>query len=125
MARILIVEDDARIAALLAEFLEADHTVAVVADADGAYASVTRQAPDVVLLDVNLPGVSGLQVLKELRARDHRLPVIMITGTSDEFAITTALMRGAFAYVPKPFNLEYVRHLIAATCPSRPPAPSR
>lgn len=41
------------------------------------------------------------------RARDERLPVIMITGTSDEAAITTALVRGAFAYVPKPFNIEY------------------
>lgn len=125
MARILIVEDDWRVSALLADSLETEHAVTVVSDADGAFASVARQRPDVVLLDVNLPGVSGLQVLKELRARDPRLPVIMITGTSDEVAITTALMRGAFAYVPKPFNIEYVKHLVAASCPPRPPAPSR
>jgi DNA-binding response OmpR family regulator len=41
----------------------------------------------------------------------------MITGTTDEVAVTTALMRGAFAYLPKPFHLDYVKHLIAAARP--------
>ncbi|MBI1734914.1 MAG: response regulator [Candidatus Rokubacteria bacterium] len=113
MARILIVEDDRRISSLLADLLRSDHAVRVVDDGETAVATLTADRPDVVLLDVNLPGVSGLEVLKYVRAFDPRVPVIMITGTSDEVAITTALMRGAFAYIPKPFNVEYVKHLIA------------
>ena len=113
MARILIVEDDRRISSLLAELLRSDHAVRVVDDGETAVQTLAADRPDVVLLDVNLPGVSGLEVLRYMRALDPRVPVIMITGTSDEVAITTALMRGAFAYIPKPFNVEYVKHLIA------------
>ena len=112
--QILIVEDDHRVCELLSDVLTPEHAVTVAADGEAAFASLPRVRPDVVLLDVNLPGMSGLEVLKRLRALDPTLPVIMITGTADEVAVTMALKRGAFAYVPKPFNVEYVKHLVAA-----------
>jgi DNA-binding response OmpR family regulator len=110
---ILIVEDDRRVSSLLADLLRSEYAVRVVDDGESAVATLASDRPDVVLLDVNLPGVSGLEVLRYMRAHDPGVPVIMITGTSDHVAITTALMRGAFAYIPKPFNVQYVKHLIA------------
>ena len=113
MARILIVEDDRRVSSLLVDLLRCDHAVSVVGDGETAVETLATERPDIVLLDVNLPGVSGLEVLRYMRTVDPRVPVIMITGTSDEVAITTALVRGAFAYIPKPFNVQYIKHLIA------------
>jgi DNA-binding response OmpR family regulator len=116
-AKILIVEDDPRVSSLLRESLGPEYEVEVVVDGESAMERANRERPDVVLLDINLPGVSGLEVLRLLRLRHPGLPVIMITGTTDEVAVTTALMRGAFAYLPKPFHLDYVKHLIAAARP--------
>jgi DNA-binding response OmpR family regulator len=113
VARILIVEDDRRVSSLLADLLRSDHAVRVVDNGETAVETLASDRPDIVLLDVNLPGVSGLEVLRHVRAYDPNVPVIMITGTSDDAAIATALMRGAFAYIPKPFNVQYVKHLIA------------
>jgi DNA-binding response OmpR family regulator len=112
----LIVEDDERVSSLLSETFAADYAVQAVFDGQTAVDSMARDEFDVVLLDVNIPRLSGVEVLKRARALRPDLPVIMVTGTSDEFAVTAALMRGAFAYIPKPFNLQYVEHLVAAAC---------
>jgi two-component system, OmpR family, response regulator ResD len=118
--RILIVEDDERVSSVLTDWFSGRYAVEVAADGSTAVARATAEPPDVMLLDINIPGISGLEVLKRVRKLHPNLPVIMVTGTSDEVAVTAALMRGAFAYIPKPCNLQYVEHLVDAARSSRP-----
>ncbi|MBI2206233.1 MAG: response regulator [Candidatus Rokubacteria bacterium] len=116
---LLIVDDETRISDLLTEWLESTYTIVTAADGETALARVGRDTPDLMLLDINLPGVSGLEVLKRVRELRPDLPVIMITATTAHFEITAALMRGAFGYLPKPFTLAYVEHMLAAATEQR------
>jgi DNA-binding response OmpR family regulator len=75
---------------------------------------VTTFQPDIVLLDVFLPGMSGVEVLDQLR-RDHpRVVVIMVTANRDEPAARRMLKRGAFDYVSKPFDLRVIERVVCA-----------
>jgi DNA-binding NtrC family response regulator len=74
-----------------------------------------------VFLDINMPGINGVDVLKAIKQFDPTLPVIMITANADNAIAAEAIRRGAFSYVPKPFNLAYLDHLVAAAL-SRPVA---
>jgi DNA-binding response OmpR family regulator len=105
MARILIVEDEERIVSFLAHGIEADgHSITTVGDGATAVA-VARDADfDLMILDVGLPRKDGVTVLKEIRARGERMPVIILTardGTADTVA---GLDAGADDYVTKPFQ---------------------
>jgi two-component system C4-dicarboxylate transport response regulator DctD len=82
--------------------------------------AVAAQRPDVVFLDINMPGPSGLDVLKALRRVDASIPVVMVTVNTEVAVVQECLREGAFAYVPKPFDLKYVEHMAAlATQPAR------
>ncbi|PYM13642.1 MAG: hypothetical protein DMD81_20475 [Candidatus Rokuibacteriota bacterium] len=116
--RILHVEDDHRVAGMLKECLEELYVIESVRDGESALAAFVETVPDLVLLDINLYGeMSGLEVLRRLRGIDPTVPVIVTTGTDDYFTITTVLMRGAFAYIPKPVPLEHLLHLVSAAIP--------
>jgi DNA-binding NtrC family response regulator len=67
----------------------------------------------VVFLDISMPGPSGVDVLKELRRSHPAVPVIMVTVNTDVEVVQECLRAGAFAYVPKPFDLKYVEHMAA------------
>lgn len=112
--RILVVDDDEKIAALLAEFFRDHYDVEVAMNGIDGLGAVQHRRPDVVLLDINMPGLDGLTVLKRIKRLDERLPVIMVTGNSEIAAAEDALKSGAFAYLPKPFQLQYAAHLVAA-----------
>ena len=117
--RILLVEDDERVAGAMQECLEQEYVIESVRDGESALARFAAVAPDLVLLDINLGGgMSGLEVLRRLRGIDPTVPVIVTTGTDDYFTITTVLMRGAFAYIPKPIHLEQLLHLVSAAMPT-------
>jgi two-component system response regulator BaeR len=101
---ILIAEDEPKIAALLSEYLQAAGFVASIVDeGDRVLATVADKRPDLVLLDVMLPGMDGLQVLRELRRSSH-LPVIMLTARVEEIDRLLGLEFGADDYVCKPFS---------------------
>jgi len=107
--RILIVDDSAVIRRVLREALAADAGVevaGVAGDGESALQQIERLKPDVVTLDVELPGMSGLQILKVIRKRWQRLPVIMFSTLTERGAMTTleALSLGASDYVTKPGN---------------------
>lgn len=112
--RVLIVDDERSIAQVLAEFVSELATVEIATDGPAALAAVVRTRPDVVLLDMNMPGMSGLDVLRKLSSLDASIPVILITATADDGAIADALKAGAFSYIPKPFHGRYVQHLVTA-----------
>ena len=107
---ILLVEDDERLAALTARYLEtAGHQVTCVADGRDGLAEALRGKHDVVVLDLMLPRLSGLDLCRELRAQSD-VPVIMVTALGEESDRVTGLETGADDYLPKPFS---ARELLA------------
>jgi DNA-binding response OmpR family regulator len=102
--QILLVDDDDRLAAMLREFLELQGLrVEVLHDGESALARIDRAPPDLVVLDVMLPGLSGFEVLKRLRER-HTVPVVMLTARGEESERIMGLLGGADDYLPKPCN---------------------
>ena len=74
--------------------------------------AVVRQRPDLVLLDLQMPRMSGLALLKQIREVEPRLPVIVISATQDNKMSSEALRNGAVAYLPKPFDPRHVEMLV-------------
>jgi len=106
---VLVVDDDDGIRETLAEFLASrSFRVSVAADGPSAVRAITAAAPDVILLDIDMPGLSGTDALPTIRAMAPRAVVIMVSGTADEDVAKRALARGAFDYVVKPVNFEYL-----------------
>ena len=107
MKRVLIVEDDKDIVELVRYNLEKEgYQVASAADGLGALAHVKKSAPDLVILDLMLPKLSGLEVCREVR-RDvalNRLPILMLTARGEEADRVVGLEMGADDYVTKPFS---------------------
>ncbi|MCX7219983.1 MAG: response regulator [Burkholderiales bacterium] len=103
-SRILIVEDDPKIAALLADyFVASGYLVECLADGISALAQIRKDAPDLVLLDLMLPGLDGLELCKQVRIFSQ-LPIIMLTAKVDEIDRLLGLESGADDYVCKPFS---------------------
>jgi CheY-like chemotaxis protein len=125
MKRVLIVDDEPELTEVVREYLQ-DRYAVVVANTGTAALQMARQTrPDVVFLDINMPGPSGVEVLKELRRIDPTIPVIMVTVNTEVAIVQECLREGAFAYVPKPFDLKYVEHMAAlATQQGRRPTPA-
>ena len=109
MARtILLVDDDALMRRSLAFHLEqAGYQVHTAANAEDAIAFVQHSPPDLVLLDIALPGMDGLDALRELKA-GHNLPVIFLTGRRRELDEVLGLELGADDYITKPFDVDVV-----------------
>ncbi len=104
MARILIVDDEPKIVRLVADYLEAGgYTVATARNGDEALMRVRTEQPDLVVLDLGLPGLDGLDVTRAIR-RDGELPIIMLTARDDETDRIIGLELGADDYVTKPFS---------------------
>lgn len=103
---ILIVEDDEAIATGMSLNLKlAGHAPTVAHDGDAALARVADHDFDLILLDINLPGKNGLEVLASLRESDNLVPVIVVSAREGEFDKVAALRLGADDYVTKPFAL--------------------
>jgi DNA-binding response OmpR family regulator len=104
---ILIIEDDADIAALIAHYLQrSGYHTAILASGTDALAEVDRLSPELVLLDVMLPGRSGLEICRAMRAgpKTAAIPIIMVTARADETARVSGLELGADDYITKPFS---------------------
>jgi DNA-binding response OmpR family regulator len=104
MKTVLIVDDEPKIAALARDYLE--HTgfrVLTAADGRDALDSVRRERPDLVVLDIGLPHLDGLDVTREIR-RDSSLPIVMLTARDDEIDKIVGLELGADDYLTKPFS---------------------
>ena len=104
MKSILVVEDDMQIARLVRDYLEhAGFDVIVAGDGEAGLACVRGSRPDMVILDLGLPGRDGLDVTRELR-RTSEVPVVMLTARGDEADRIVGLELGADDYVVKPFS---------------------
>ncbi|HXH71226.1 MAG TPA: response regulator transcription factor [Mariprofundaceae bacterium] len=102
--RILMVDDDRELCDLMQQFLSGEgFTVACAHDGESGLAMMRRDTFDLAVLDIMMPGKSGMEVLRELRATS-KLPVIMLTARGDEMDRIIGLELGADDYVPKPCN---------------------
>lgn len=105
---ILLVDDDANLVAFLRPALrEAGYQVHCVASADAAYGILAHEAVDLLLLDIRLPGITGLKLLEILKkdAKTAHLPVVLLTQKGGEFDKIKGLKTGADDYVVKPFSV--------------------
>ncbi|HEX2439948.1 MAG TPA: response regulator [Methylomirabilota bacterium] len=113
MKRLLVVDDEQELLDILRQHFAGRYEVDTAASGAAAVERFIRQRPDVVFLDVNMPGTSGVEVLKLIKQADETIPVIMVTGNTEIPVAEQCLRLGAFSYVPKPFNLTYMEHMAA------------
>ncbi len=110
--RILVVDDNPVIQDVLKQFLGQGYVVEVVGTASLALAAVVQKSPDAIVLDVKMPGVDGLSLLKSLREVGVRMPIFVMTGYDSTEVALEALELGATGYLPKPFDLVHLHRLI-------------
>ncbi len=111
--RIVIVEDDPRLLAILARHLERlGHTVRRAQRAEAALRHLEAAPADVVLTDLRMPGMDGMALLAELRARHPGMRVILMTAFGEVDGAAAAMKAGAHAYVTKPFKVEVLADLL-------------
>ena len=109
MAVLLIVDDDEAIRDTLYELFEEEHRCHLAETAEQAMKWLDTETYDVVLTDISMPGLSGVELLAILRQRQAKTPVIIITGLGGDQELAQGLMKmGAFDYLIKPFRLEIV-----------------
>jgi two-component system, OmpR family, response regulator MtrA len=109
--RVLIVDDDAELAEMLGIVLRAEGFEPIfAADGEAALIAFTENKPDVILLDLGLPGMDGVLVCRQIRAESARVPILMVTARGDAGDIVGGLEAGADDYILKPFP---IRVLIA------------
>lgn len=117
MPKILVVDDEPGIINLLREFLRKKNYEVITASGGAeALQKVETDAPDLIILDVRMPGMSGLEVLKEIMRVKKDISVVMATAVTDEEIGRAALQMGAFDYVIKPFDLEQLEKILWWKC---------
>jgi DNA-binding response OmpR family regulator len=115
MAHVLLVEDEENLRAAISYTLRKDgHTMSSAADGPEAITIFQQAAPDLVLLDVMLPGFDGFEVLRRIRQISAVVPVIMLTARANEIDTVVGLELGADDYVAKPFRMRELQARIHA-----------
>ncbi|MDH3213274.1 MAG: sigma-54 dependent transcriptional regulator [Myxococcales bacterium] len=109
MPRILVVDDEAGVQASLRMLLKNDCEVATAASVDEALRSIAEAPPDLILLDLVMPGRGGLDLLAEISEQPSSPPVVVLTATKTVSSAVEAMKRGAVDYVTKPFEVESLR----------------
>ena len=118
--RILIVDDEPAVLALLRRILSTEDAEILEARSGAQALEIARRTRlDLVILDVRLPDVSGVEVLRRVRRIDGTLPVIMITSYGSAETVRASMRLGAFDYFTKPFDNQYVRRIAREALTSR------
>ncbi len=109
MPRVLVVDDEPDAIELLTEFLTAKgYEVITASDGEEALRKVKEDRPHLILLDVRMPKLNGMEVLRRVREIDREVGVIMVTAVNEEETGREALKMGAFDYITKPLDLKYL-----------------
>ena len=113
MADILIVDDDQSIATAFQRFLDFEgHVSRVASNAEDGIRMIAERQPNLVIMDIRMPGVDGLTALTEMRGRFPDVPVVMMTGYGTSQTSIDAIRAGAFDYLMKPLDLDELRLVI-------------
>jgi len=125
LGRILVVDDEAPVREVLCEYLTSQgYTVDEAANGADALATIRRARPDVILLDIRMPGIDGVEVLRRIRTLDDTLTVIMVTANEDVTLARETLKLGAFDYVAKPFDYDYLDRTVSTGLLKSGPGPA-
>jgi len=109
MPRVLVVDDEPDAVELLQEFLTAKgYEVLTASRGEEALQKVREERPHLILLDIRMPGMNGLEVLRQVREIDQEVGVIVVTAVNEEQTGRDALALGAFDYIVKPLDLAYL-----------------
>ncbi len=109
MSKILIVDDNPNACTLLRDFLEEiNHNVFVSYDEIDALKKIENLKPDIVILDLIMDGIGGMEVLKQVRQVDKKVGIVMISGLTNESICTEALEKGADMYITKPVDYNHL-----------------
>jgi two-component system nitrogen regulation response regulator GlnG len=120
MASVLVIDDDRAVLLLVKRaFKDADLEVHTAHNAAEGMAALQEHRPDSLLLDIMLPETSGIELAKEIRAFDPRLPVIFITATNDSDTAIEAMKQGAYDYLLKPLDVNQLRSLVERALSTR------
>src|SRR5215470_17674690 len=115
LGRILVVDDEAPVREVLTEYFSTEgYAVEAAGSGVEALTAVRSGRADLILLDVRMPGLDGVQVLRRIREIDDRVAVIMVTANEDVGLSKETLKLGAFDYVAKPFDFDYLDRAVAA-----------
>lgn len=113
MSEIWIVDDDDSIRWVLSRALKnSQYKVEVFSDAEAMLRALQRSSPDVVLTDIRMPGMSGLQLAEEIQQQHPQIPIIIMTAHTDLDSALSSYQSGAFEYLPKPFDIEDALSLV-------------
>jgi len=112
--RILVAEDDPAISTLLSKALTADYDVSLAPDGHEAVALASKLRPQLLLLDIMMPGLDGLEVARQVRALPglRSVPIIFLTAKDSSMDVIKGIQHGARHYIVKPFKLVDVRDKI-------------
>lgn len=120
MANVLVIDDDRSVGEMVRRGIEkAGLSVVTVMTADEGIQAIQTASPEVVLLDIVLPGTSGLEVFEQIRLLDRKLPVIFITAGSDSGTAIRAMQLGGFDYITKPLDLPALTDLVEKAVATR------
>ena len=113
MARILVVDDEIAIVDILKSFLEdKEHKVYTAYDGVEAVEMVKKERPHIVLLDIYLPKMDGIAALQTIRKFDETIGIIIMTGFREKDVAQKAIELGAFDYINKPFDFDYLERAL-------------
>lgn len=111
-AKILIVDDETNIHYSFEKILGSDYDIASAQTAEDGLLKLEKLHPDVVVMDIKMPGMNGLEALKRMRDIDGRVPVVMMTAHGSMDTAIKAMKYGAFEYLLKPFDIDRMREVI-------------
>ncbi len=110
---ILVIDDEEDIRSLLKNFFDSlGYRTMVAADLNQTVFVLNREQPDIVFLDIVLPGVNGLEILKLIKRLNQDIIVVMMSGYATESKAKYALDLGAFDYMNKPFDMSHVKNML-------------
>lgn len=105
---IFVIDDEKHIRQSIKSVMGKTYTIVALESAEVAFREMARQAPDLILLDIGLPGMDGIQALKKIKAEQPDVPVVMITAYEDVKTVISAMKFGAYDYIVKPFQVEEI-----------------
>jgi DNA-binding NtrC family response regulator len=112
MPTILIVDDDAAVRGILLDLLSENYECNTASTAEQALQYLEIEDYDVVLTDLAMPGLTGVELLKRVKLKDLNTPVILISGKTQEENAESLMELGAFAYLTKPFSLDEIESVV-------------
>jgi DNA-binding NtrC family response regulator len=110
--RVLVVDDEPGVRESIRILLSSDYDVATVASGDAALEAIQRERPQLVLLDIIMPGMDGMELLERVRVSDPGLPIVILTATKTVKTAVAAMKLGAFDYLQKPFDVDELRLIV-------------